>query len=207
MYFEPARNADDVEGQSSLLTLALLSFLVGAASGLVAAIFRRALDHADRFRDGLLAWAHGEALAGLLLATATCAAATAVAAWLVRYFAPQAEGSGIPHVEAVVSGALPPAPLLLLPVKFVGGLLAIGAGLALGREGPSVQMGASLAQLLGKGCRRTVPDCRVLLAAGAGAGLATAFNAPIAGAIFVLEELVWRVEAGLGRRRLDASAG
>jgi CIC family chloride channel protein len=138
---------------------------------------------------------------------AGCAAATAVAAWLVRYFAPQAEGSGIPHVEAVVSGALPPAPLLLLPVKFVGGLLAIGAGLALGREGPSVQMGASLAQLLGKGFRRTVPDCRVLLAAGAGAGLATAFNAPIAGAIFVLEELVRRFETRMTIATLGASAG
>src|SRR5262245_41410034 len=207
MYFEPARNADDVEGQSSLLTLALLSFLVGAASGLVAAIFRRALDHADRFRDGLLAWAHGEALAGLLLATATCAAATAVAAWLVRYFAPQAEGSGIPHVESVVRGDLPPAPLRLIPVKFFGGLLAIGSGLALGREGPAVQMGASTAYFLGKVCRRNVPDCLVLLTAGAGAGLATAFNAPIAGAVFVLEELVRRFDARITMATLGASAG
>jgi chloride channel protein, CIC family len=207
MNLDPELPTESVEGQGSLLALALVAFLVGVVSGLVAALFRLALDQADHVRGTLLAWAHGEALVGGVLVIAGCAAATAVAAWLVRRFAPQAEGSGIPHVEAVVSGALPPAPLLLLPVKFVGGLLAIGAGLALGREGPSVQMGASLAQLLGKGFRRTVPDCRVLLAAGAGAGLATAFNAPIAGAIFVLEELVRRFETRMTIATLGASAG
>src|SRR5262245_44466135 len=207
MNLDPELPTASVEGQGSLLALALVAFLVGVVSGLVAALFRLALDQADRVRDALLSWAHGEALVGCVLVIAGCAAATAVAAWLVRRFVPQAEGSGIPHVEAVVSGALPPAPLLLLPVKFVGGLLAIGAGLALGREGPSVQMGACLAQLLGKGFRRTVPDCRVLLAAGAGAGLATAFNAPIAGAIFVLEELVRRFETRMTIATLSASAG
>jgi CIC family chloride channel protein len=207
MHFELQRTADDLAGQRSLLTLALVSFLVGTAAGLVAALFRGALDQLDRFRDGLLAWAHGEALAGFLLVTATCAAAPAVAAWLVRCFAPQAEGSGIPHVEAVVRGELPPAPLRLIPVKFIGGLLAIGSGLALGREGPSVQMGASTAYFLGKVCRRDVQDCRILLAAGAGAGLATAFNAPIAGAVFVLEELVRRFDTRMTIATLGASAG
>jgi H+/Cl- antiporter ClcA len=90
--------------------------------------------------------------------------------------------------------------------QFVGGLLAIGAGLALGREGPSVQMGASSAHLVGKLFRRSWPDCRVLVAAGAGAGLATAFNAPIAGAVFVLEELVQRFEHRIAIAALGASA-
>jgi CIC family chloride channel protein len=91
-------------------------------------------------------------------------------------------------------------------VKFVGGVLAIGAGLALGREGPSVQIGASLAHFVGRAFRRNSPDCRVLLAAGAGAGLATAFNAPIAGAIFVLEELVRQFETRIAIAALGASA-
>ena len=91
-------------------------------------------------------------------------------------------------------------------MKFVGGVLAIGAGLALGREGPSVQMGATMAHLIGKTFRRSWPDCRVLLAAGAGAGLATAFNAPIAGAVFVLEELVRRFEPRIAIVALGASA-
>ena len=64
-----------------------------------------------------------------------------------------------PHpIEAVLSGQLPPAPVSLVPVKFAGGVLAIGSGLALGREGPSVQMGASLAHLVGVAFRRGRPD-------------------------------------------------
>jgi chloride channel protein, CIC family len=94
----------------------------------------------------------------------------------------------------------------LIPVKFIGGVLAIGAGLALGREGPTVQMGASLGNLVGKAFRRGWPDCRVLVAAGAGAGLGTAFNAPIAGAVFVLEELVQRFEQRIAMAALAASA-
>jgi CIC family chloride channel protein len=125
---------------------------------------------------------------------------------LVRRYSPYASGSGIPHVEAVLHGELPPAPYRLIPVKFFGGLLAIGSGLALGREGPSVQMGASLSHLVGTICRRSWPDCRVLVAAGAGAGLATAFNAPIAGAVFVLEELVQRFEHRIAIAALAASA-
>jgi CIC family chloride channel protein len=68
-------------------------------------------------------------------------------------------------------------------------------------------MGASIAHLLGTLFRRNVDDCRVLLAAGAGAGLATAFNAPIAGAIFVLEELVRRFETRTAVAALGASGG
>ena len=91
-------------------------------------------------------------------------------------------------------------------MKFVAGIFAIGSGLALGREGPSVQMAATIGHLIGKKFRRGWPDCRVLLAAGAGAGLATAFNAPIAGAIFVLEELVRRFELRVAIAALGASA-
>ena len=200
----PAEPAEEPRG---LLVLALLSLLAGAASGLLGAVFRLLLDQADRLRDALIAWAHGETLMGLLLVTAICTAATAAAAWLVRCFSPQAEGSGIPHVEAVMRGELPPAPYRLIPVKFLGGLLAIGSGLALGREGPSVQMGAGTAHLLGKLFRRNEDDCKTLLAAGAGAGLATAFNAPIAGAAFVLEELVRRFDTRVTIATLGASAG
>jgi CIC family chloride channel protein len=202
---KPAANLTDEPG--NLLVMALVSLLAGAASGLVGAAFRLSLEQADRFRGLFVAWAHTEGLPGFLLVIGCAAAATAAAAWLVRRYSPQAAGSGIPHVEAVLKGELPPAPFRLLPVKFVGGTLAIGAGLALGREGPTVQMGASVSHLLGKVCRRTWADCRVLMAAGAGAGLATAFNAPIAGATFVLEELVRRFETRIAIAALGASAG
>jgi CIC family chloride channel protein len=149
---------------------------------------------------------HGRNIAGFFLLVSACALATAAAAWLVRRYSPDASGSGIPRVEAVLARNVPQAPSVLIPVKFLGGLLAIGAGLALGREGPSVQMGASVAHLVGKIFKRNWPDCRVLLAAGAGAGLATAFNAPIAGAIFVLEELVRRFEPQIAIVALCASS-
>jgi chloride channel protein, CIC family len=196
----------DAEGHGNLLVLVLLALVVGAAAGLVGAILRLTLEQADRLRDALIAWAQGEKLAGFLFVVGTCAAATLVAAWLVRRFSPHASGSGIPHVEAVLNEEIPQAPVHLIWVKFCGGVLAIGSGLALGREGPSVQMGASVAHFVGKVCRREWPDCRVLVAAGAGAGLATAFNAPIAGAVFVLEELVRRFELRIAVAALGASA-
>ena len=190
-----------------LLPLALVACLVGTLSGLVAALFRLGLQQADRSRDALIGWTHSWPVVGFPLVVVAVAGTTTVAAWLVKRFSVHAAGSGIPHVEAVVNGELPPAPPSLLPVKFFGGWLAIGGGLALGREGPSVQMGASLGSLLGKVFRFNETDSRALLAAGAGAGLATAFNAPVAGAVFVLEELVRRFEARILVAALGASAG
>jgi chloride channel protein, CIC family len=190
-----------------LVTLAILSVFAGAGAGLLAAAFRLALGRAERLRGLLLSRLHGDGIVGLLGIVLLCAVATAMAAWLVRRFAPQAIGSGIPHVEAQLSGNWSGNPLRIIPVKFFGGLLAIGAGLALGREGPTVQMGASLSLLFGRWTRRTEEDCKALLAGGAGAGLATAFNAPIAGAVFVLEELVRRFEVPVTIAALGASAG
>ena len=190
----------------SLPALAFLSLLAGAGSGLLTALFRLALDRADNFRNLLIAHAHNRQLAGFLFVAAAGAGAVGAAAWLVRRCSPYAGGSGIPQVEAELAGDLPPAPPRLILVKFLGGLLAIGAGLALGREGPSVQMGAVIASQTGKAFGRDLPDCRVLLAAGAGAGLAVAFNAPIAGAVFVLEELLRRFDTRTAIAALGASA-
>lgn len=198
--------AEPKEEVGNLLVLAILSVIVGAVSGLVVAVFRISLEQADHWRNALIAWAQGWNVAGMLLIAGVCASATAIAAWLVRRFSPQATGSGIPHVEAVVRGEVRQVPFRLIPVKFAGGLLAIGSGLALGREGPSVQIGATIAHLVGRLFRRTWQDCRVLLAAGAGAGLATAFNVPIAGAIFVLEEVVRRFETRIAIIALGTSA-
>jgi len=189
----------------NLTVLAVLALLVGAGTGAVAACFRLGLEQADLLRDRVIGWAHGQGAAGFAALIAACTIATGLAAWLVRYFAPEASGSGIPHVEAVLHGEAPPGPYALVPVKFVGGVLAIGSGLALGREGPSVQMGAGVATYVGRLFRRGFPDSRGLIAAGAGAGLATAFNAPLAGAVFVLEELVQRYEPRIAIAALAAS--
>jgi CIC family chloride channel protein len=204
---EPKIASHPDEGPGNLVVLGLIAILAGMVSGFVGAVFRMTLVQVDYLRGALIDWAHGEKLAGFFLVIGATTAATAIAAWLVRRFSPEATGSGIPNVEVVLRGELRPSPFRLIPVKFLGGFLAIGGGLALGREGPTVQMGASLSYLVGRLCRRTWPDCRVLMAAGAGAGLATAFNAPIAGAVFVLEELVRRFETGIAIAALGASAG
>jgi CIC family chloride channel protein len=194
-----------------LLLPALLAPLAGAAVGLICALFRLALEAADRGRDALIHWthhhwAHEWHVASFLVVVTIAAGAVALAAWLVRRFAPYTSGSGIPHVEAALLGEVPASPPALIAIKFLGGLLAIGSGLALGREGPSVQMGAAISHRFGELARCSADDQRVLLAAGAGAGLAAAFNAPIAGAVFVLEELVRRFEPRIAVAALGASA-
>jgi chloride channel protein, CIC family len=189
----------------SLVVLAPLAFVLGGASGLVGALFRMALDWSDRCRGAAIDWAHRHGLVGFALLILLSALVTGLASRLVRKFAPQAKGSGIPNVEAVLRDEQPAPPLLLIPVKFLGGLLGIGAGLALGREGPTVQMGACLGQFAGTALRRNQADVKALLAAGAGAGLATAFSAPLGGAVFVLEELVRRFDTRITITTLCAS--
>jgi CIC family chloride channel protein len=203
----PEALPDAEERKSGTLVLALLSLLVGGVSGLVCATFRLLLQRADTLRGGLIAVAHGEGAIGLLFVIACTAAATAVAAGLVRRISPDAGGSGIPEVEAAIRGGERGRPIRNAIVKFIGGLLAIGSGLALGREGPSVQMGHSIADMVARLFKRDERDSRVLFAAGAGAGLATAFNAPIAGAVFVLEELLRRFDMRTATAALGASAG
>jgi CIC family chloride channel protein len=190
----------------SFVLLAILAPIVGAYAGFVGAVFRLALSGAETARVGLAGYLRGNEIFGIVVTCTACAIAAAFAAFIVRRYSPHAGGSGIPHVEAVLRGLLPQTSISLVPVKFFGGILAIGAGLALGREGPSVQMGATISHLVGRLFRCTADDCRALLAAGAGAGLATAFNAPIAGAVFVLEELVGRFDPRIAIAALAASA-
>jgi chloride channel protein, CIC family len=189
----------------SLLALAPLALLAGALSGAVVGIFRLALGKAEQFRGALIVWAHLHGFPVAFMVVILCAVACAIAARITRRFSPYLAGSGIAHIEAVLDEDEPPAPLGLVPLKFAGGLLAIGSGLALGPEGPAVQMGASTAYFIGRLFRRAWPDNRVLLAAGAGAGLAAVFNAPIAGGVFVLEELVKRFETRIAIAALGAS--
>ena len=194
------------ETKRSLLPLAILALIVGAFTGLAGVAFQVSLQWTHRFRDAFIHVAHLDGMIGFFIFILACASATAAAVAIVQKYTVLASGSGIPHVEAVLAGLVETPPLILLPVKFIGGVLAIGAGLMLGREGPSVQMGASIAQLISKLCHRSWADCRVLMAAGAGAGLATAFDAPIAGAVFVLEELVQKFEHRIAMMALAASA-
>ncbi len=174
---------------SRVLRLAMASVLTGILVGVVGGAFRYLLMTGDKLRDMLVVWAHAWPYIGWLAPVVLGLVGAGLARILVVRFAPQAEGSGIQRVEAVFSGEVKPAPDSIVLVKFFGGLLAMGSGLALGREGPTVQMGASLGALVGRSVAGNQEDQKVVDAAGAGAGLAVAFNAPIGGSVFVFEEL------------------
>jgi CIC family chloride channel protein len=113
-----------------------------------------------------------------------------LAGWIVSYFAPAAAGSGMSEVKAVLARVPMPLDLRIAIVKLIGSILVLGSGMPLGREGPTVQIGAALAAQLSRWFPTSPDHRRQLLAAGAGAGLAAAFNAPIAGVLFVVEELL-----------------
>ncbi len=102
---------------------------------------------------------------------------------------PNIKGSGIPQVEGQVQGVIQTNWRSVLWRKFIGGLLANGSGLFLGREGPSIQLGSAIGQGVSEWTKGDEVEESVLLSSGAGAGLAAAFNAPIAGLMFVLEEV------------------
>jgi H+/Cl- antiporter ClcA len=122
--------------------------------------------------------------------------------WVTRRWFPGAAGSGIPQVKAALDPAVPAerrehfASLRLTLAKIGLGVAGFAAGLSIGREGPSVQVAAGVMQharrWLSPG---TTIDTRALLIAGGAAGIAAAFNAPLAGVVFAIEELSGRLEA------------
>lgn len=181
-------------GKAAALWLVFGAAIVGALTGLVGTAFLLALRAGGRGFAAILASLSGwPPVLGWLVVAALVASATTLAAWLVRRFAPNAGGSGVPDVEKVLRGHSQPHHARVLPVKFLGGWLALSAGLLLGREGPTVQMGAVIGERIGRFFPRLEGAWKSLMAAGAGAGLATAFNAPVGGTIFILEEVFRKI--------------
>ena len=109
---------------------------------------------------------------------------------LIQRLAPEASGSGIPQVKAALAYLPMPLTGRIALVKLISTILTLGAGLTLGRQGPTVQLGAAIASQVSKWFPTSPDHRRQLLAAGAAAGLAAGFNAPIAGVLFVIEELL-----------------
>jgi CIC family chloride channel protein len=165
------------------------ALVIGIVAGLISSAFREALQWSEVHRIG---WLHElPTWKGLLAALSLGAVGSGVGLWLVRRFAPEASGSGIPHIKSVILGEEDLRWWRVLPVKFFGGLASIGGGLALGREGPTIQIGGATGLMVSKWFRvkSGEGERKALISAGAGAGLAAAFNAPLAGVVFVLEEL------------------
>lgn len=170
------------------MLICLTAVLAGSVIGFVGGAFRWCLRTLDTLRGDLVTWAHQVPGPGWLVPMAVAALGATLAALIVRW-QPLAAGSGIQHVEAVQRGTASPPGLLLLPAKFIGGLLAIGSGLVLGREGPTVHMGAAIGSAAAHRVRLGAADTRMMQTAIGGAGLAVAFNAPMGGALFALEEV------------------
>jgi len=163
--------------------------LVGAAAGLVALMFRAGLTGMDVLRNDLIAWAQTKPAWGWIFPVLFTAVGAGGAVFVTRRYAPEASGSGIPHLEAVLHRMRALEWKRVLPVKFFGGIIAIGGGLALGREGPTVQMGGAVGDAVSRVLKVSARERLTLISAGAGAGLAAAFNAPLSGLVFVLEEV------------------
>ena len=119
----------------------------------------------------------------------------AFAGWLVFGFASETSGSGIPYIKAVLMRVGLMVRLRSIIVKFLAGVAGIGTGMPLGREGPSVQLGAGAGALTAKLFNLQGTHAECLIAAGSGAALGAVFNAPIAATIFVFEELLHRFSA------------
>jgi CIC family chloride channel protein len=169
--------------------LLLWALLTGVVTGTIATVFHMGLDWIDHWREHVLPSAKSLPLPGWLILAVCGAAAVTLSLWVVRRFAPEAGGSGIQEIEGALEGVRPLRWWRILPVKFFGGLLSLGSGMVLGREGPTIQMGGSVGRMLSDWRGRTGDDSHWMIAAGSAAGLAAAFNAPVAGVLFVLEEM------------------
>ena len=176
--------------------LYLAAAVTGLLAGLIGAAFHALLNQAGSLRSGVHGLLDGAAVPGWLVLMGLGGLVLVSAAWLVRRFAPETAGSGVQEVEAILAGDRSLRWWRVLPVKFVAGILAVGSGLVLGREGPTVHMGAAFGQMSADGMRLDQRQQRALVAAGAGAGLAAAFNAPLAAIVFVTEELREHFEYG-----------
>lgn len=163
--------------------------LLGIFVGLLAVAFRFALERADQLRTVSFAYWQTMGILGFLLCVLWGAIGAGAGTFLVKRFAPEAGGSGVPHLRGVLLGLHTLRPVRILIVKFLGGLLALGSGLVMGREGPTLQMGGAMGGLAARFLGSDKRSRQILISAGAAAGLSAAFNAPLAGIVFVLEEV------------------
>lgn len=167
-----------------------MAAVVGTLVGLAAVAFDKGVAWLQNQRMGALV--HTADNYPLLLTVAfLCSAVLAMFGYfLVRKYAPEAGGSGIPEIEGALEDQRPVRWWRVLPVKFFGGLGTLGGGMVLGREGPTVQIGGNIGRMVLDVFRLKGDEARhTLLATGAAAGLAAAFNAPLAGILFIIEEM------------------
>ena len=168
--------------------LFLLTIVVGGVCGLAAVAFHAAIRLTESLFIEPALKASGTAFyVGMLVVPTVGAALSGV---LLQYAVPAARGSGIPHVKYVYAVKSGRVRLRDAAGKFLVATLQIGSGSALGREGPTVHICAGLSTWLGRVFAISPQNLRRLLPVGAAAGIAAAFNAPIAAVTFVIEEII-----------------
>lgn len=161
---------------------------VGLVAGIVVVFYRILLNEVSEFRNHILIFlkSHGVEYTfiwfGVLILTA-------LGIGILIQKLPMIKGSGIPQVKGVLLRQLKMEWLKELITKFFAGILTVGLGLSLGREGPSVQLGSEIGLGVSRLLKRHHLEEKYLITSGASAGLAAAFNAPLAGVMFALEEL------------------
>lgn len=162
--------------------------LYGLAAGTGAVAFQLGMNWL--YRAGIGSLANRSMLTFCLGSFGIVVGSSLVVGWLLHSFCREAAGSGIPQLKLAFWKDFGAVPWRVAWVKFVAGILSIGGGSSLGREGPSVQLagviGSNVAALTGE----PKQNRRAATAAGAAAGLAAAFNTPLAATTFVLEEII-----------------
>ena len=167
--------------------LIIEGFLVGGCAGIISIIYRQLLSYAEQWVQWLSAMMR-QSLTWVVLGFALLLLIGFGISLLLRH-EPLISGSGIPQIEAEVGGQLEENWLRVLWSKMAAGVLAALGGLSLGREGPSIQLGGMCGKGFGQLFHRVKIEQRYLITCGAAAGLSAAFNAPLAGIMFALEEL------------------
>lgn len=172
------------------VTILIVAAVAGTVAGLLGVAFEKAVNWVMHLRLTGLGFFSDYWILLWSLTFVVSAVLAMFGYYLVRKFAPEAGGSGIPEIEGALEELRPVRWWRVIPVKFFGGMGTLGAGMVLGREGPTVQMGANVGKMMVDIFRLRSAEARhSLLATGAAAGLSAAFNAPLAGILFILEEM------------------
>jgi len=178
-----------VDANTKNFRLIFFAFVVGLLAGAAGGIFRLSLGYIEDFRNNLFASVSSSDLTSWLWPILFGIIGVSVALFLVKKFAPETSGSGVQEIEGALDELRPLRWKRVLPIKFIASLFSLGSGLLLGREGPTIQIGANIGKMTKDIFKQHENKTNPLVSAGAAAGLASAFNAPLAGVIFVIEEM------------------
>ncbi|KQC09579.1 MAG: hypothetical protein APR62_02335 [Smithella sp. SDB] len=172
------------ENTKTLLQTIIYAF----AAGMMAIAFMLALNFV--YNNTFVAFSNHSKLFFVVASFITIVCSSLLVGFLLYKFNPDAAGSGIPQLKAAYWKDLGYVSWLSVIIKFIAGILSIGGGASMGREGPTVYLGGGIASNLAGALGKPARQRRSYVVIGASAGLAAAFNAPLAAITFILEEFV-----------------